>query len=188
MPVIRSVLTRGLLFVGLLAFGVTAYAADMWNDDFTGNPEKRWRFFADTVMGGVSSGRLTFDTENGVSFAQMAGDVSTENRGGFIQFRTELPSSPSADVKGVKIVVKGNGERYFVHLRTTGTLLPWQYYQSGFNTNGEWREVRLPLDSFSPSGSLLRATPKANSIRTAGIVAYGRDHKADIKVRQVGFY
>jgi hypothetical protein len=28
-------------------------------------------------------------------------------------------------------MVRGNNQRYFVHLPTGGTPLPWQYYQAG---------------------------------------------------------
>ena len=52
----------------------------------------------------------------------MTGRVSTENKGGFIQIRMELPTPPSAESAGVRLVVRGNEQRYFVHLRTGGTM------------------------------------------------------------------
>ena len=39
---------------------------------------------------GVSEGKLVFANEEGESFAHMTGRVSTENNGGFIQFRTPV--------------------------------------------------------------------------------------------------
>ena len=45
----------------------------------------------------------------------------------------DLPDAVPSDATGVRLVVRGNAERYFVHLRTTGTVLPWQYYQAGFD-------------------------------------------------------
>ena len=153
---------------------------------FKSGPEQRWRFFADTVMGGRSAGQVEFKTGGG-AYAKLTGDVTTANNGGFIQIRRELASVP-ADTQGVRLVVRGNGERYFVHLRTSGTILPWQYYQAGFATTNGWREVRLPLASFERSGRFLGKTPKASSLKSIGIVAFGRDHKADIEIREVGFY
>ncbi len=157
-------------------------------ETFTGAPETRWRFFTDTVMGGVSSGRLDFVSEGGRVHARMTGKVSTANRGGFIQIRMDLASPPPGEIKGVKLVMRGNRQRYFVHLRTTGTLLPWQYYQAGFEAGASWKEVRLPLSSFTPSGAMLAGTPRATSLTSIGIVAYGRDHEAAIEIREVSFY
>lgn len=91
-----------------------------------------WAFLADTVMGGVSEG--TARIEDGA--LRLTGTVSTENRGGFIQARTALPEGLPVGTSAVRVRVRGNGERYFVHLRTTRTRLPWQYYQAGFETSG----------------------------------------------------
>lgn len=157
-------------------------------EDFETNPATRWEYIADTVMGGVSSGQVSFETNGTDSFARLTGTVSTANRGGFIQFRRQLDDPVPADTGGIRLVVRGNGERYFIHLRTTGTLLPWQFYQSGFEAPGTWTEVRLPLSSFRASGSLLRATPSASTLTSVGVVAYGRDHEALLDVREIGFY
>jgi hypothetical protein len=71
-----------------------------------------------------------------IAYARMTGRVTTANNGGFIQIRKDLGSPPPEGTKGVRLIVRGNGERYFVHLRTSGTLLPWQYYQASFSTTG----------------------------------------------------
>lgn len=157
-------------------------------DDFTSGPEARWRFFTDGVMGGVSTGRTVFTEEQGTALARMTGEVSTANNGGFIQIRTALPDGAPADATGVRLVVRGNGERYFVHLRTRGTRLPWQYYQAGFETSSEWQEIRLPFDGFSASGGLMRTTLRPEGLTSIGIAAYGRDHEVRIDIRAVGFY
>jgi hypothetical protein len=160
----------------------------MMVEDFTMQPETRWRFFADTVMGGVSSGQVRFVEEGGRTHARMTGTVSTANNGGFIQIRLDLATPPPETAQGVRLVVRGNDQTYFVHLRTDGTLLPWQYYQAGFEVTRDWQEVRLPLTAFEASGAILRDVPRAGALTSVGIVAYGRDHEADIEVREVGFY
>lgn len=157
-------------------------------EDFKMEPETRWRFFTDQVMGGVSTGGVDFATEDGHAFARMTGRVSTANRGGFIQMRLDLTSPPPEATTGVRLMVRGNNQRYFVHLRTGGTMLPWQYYQAGFDVSQSWAEVRLPLASFAASGALLRSMPRPGSLASIAIVAYGRDHDARIDVREVGFY
>jgi hypothetical protein len=157
-------------------------------EDFTMQPETRWRFFTDQVMGGASTGGVTFAQEDGIAFAWMTGRVSTANRGGFIQIRLNLASPPPEGTTGVRLVVRGNTQRYFVHLRMGGTLLPWQYYQTGFEVSESWTEVRLPLDAFTVSGALLRTVPKPGSLTSVAVVAYGRNHDGQIDVREVGFY
>jgi hypothetical protein len=157
-------------------------------ENFELRPETRWRFFTDDVMGGVSTGQVTFLKEGNQTYAHMTGNVSTENNGGFIQMRMDLPDGAPEDAKGVRLIVRGNNQPYFIHLRTKGTVLPWQYYQAGFNVKKDWGEVRLPFDAFKRSGRLLRAVPLADNVKSIAIVAYGRDHKAEIDVREVGFY
>lgn len=157
-------------------------------EDFTMQPETRWRFFTDQVMGGVSTGAVGFVQEEGRPFARMTGLVSTANLGGFIQMRLDLAAPPPDGSIGVRLVVRGNDQHYFVHLRTTATLLPWQYYQAGFDVTAGWTEVRLPYDGFEASGALLAKVPASAGLTSLGIVAYGRDHEALIDVAEVGFY
>lgn len=176
------------LAVAVIASAPQASANDMLIDDFESAPEMRWRFFADTVMGGVSQGNVAFASEGTETYARMRGQVSTANNGGFIQMRIALKEPVPADAEGVRLVVRGNDQRYFVHLRTGGTVLPWQYYQAGFMATGDWTEVRLPLGAFKASGGMLRRTPRAKGLTSLGVVAFGRDHDADVSVREVGFY
>jgi len=97
---------------------------------------------------------------------------------------TRLP----ADTNGLRLVVRGNTQRYFVHLRTRGTALSWQYYRAAFDVTGDWTDIRLPITAFRPSGPLLRGTPAAEAIASVGIVAFGRDRTAEIEVREIAFY
>jgi hypothetical protein len=172
----------------LLLLPLTTMAEDIMVETFEVQPETRWRFFTDGVMGGVSSGQVTFLQEDGQAYARMTGRVSTENNGGFIQMRMELPNGAPEGSTGVRLIVRGNDQPYFVHLRTSGTMLPWQYYQAGFEVSSKWAEVRLPFELFRRSGRLLREVPRADSLRSIAVVAYGRDHDAEIDVRQIGFY
>jgi len=180
-----SLLTAMAVWISL---GAQAQARDLLRTPCGAALHSQWTFVADTVMGGVSSGGVSWETNGDAGFARLAGSVSTENRGGFIQFRRDLPYVLPASARGVRLVVRGNGERYFIHLRTRGLVVPWQYFQAGFATSAHWREVRLPLSEFTASGSLMRPTPAASSITSIGVVAYGRDHQARIDVREIGFY
>lgn len=143
----------------------------------------QWRYFGDTVMGGVSDGSARMDG----TALRLTGTVSTANNGGFIQARTELPDGVPDTASGVQLRVRGNGERYFIHLRTRGTRLPWQYYQAGFETGADWRDVTLTWDDFVPSGGLLPRRVSPARIRSLGLVAYGRDHRADVSLQAFGW-
>lgn len=148
----------------------------------------RWTYVSDQVMGGVSTGEARIETEDGAPVLHLTGEVSTANNGGFIQARTLLGTRLPPDTTGVILRARGNDQPYFVHLRTSGTALPWQYYQARFEATRDWQEVRLPFSAFKPSGRLLRKSPRPDTISSLGIVAYGRPHTADVSVRFVGFY
>lgn len=186
-------LIRRLILSGLAALFVgsnvpPASAEPTTIEDFTLQPETRWQFITDGVMGGVSSGQLVFLASDDRPYARMTGRVSTANRGGFIQMRLGLPSPPPKGSTGVRLVVRGNDQRYFVHLRTTGTFLPWQFYQAGFEVTRGWTEVHLPLKDFQGYGMLLQSEVQPQSLTSIAVVGYGRDHEAEIDVREVGFY
>ncbi len=156
--------------------------------DLSLNDPTKWRYFSDQVMGGVSEGKAAFAADDGQPVLRLTGDVSTANRGGFVQVRTDLPTPLLEDAQGVVLSVRGNDQPYFVHLRTRGTALPWPYYQAEFEATDAWQDIRLSFSAFNPSGGLLRKTLRPPSIESLGIVAYGRDHVADVWVRSVGFY
>ena len=58
----------------------------------------------------------------------MTGYVSLENNGGFIQFCKEVNGTGHNDSNGLVINVRGNNQKNLLHIRTTATILPWQYY------------------------------------------------------------
>jgi len=141
-----------------------------------------WSYLADTVMGGVSRGSARIEGDA----LRLTGTVSTENRGGFIQARVAMPDGLPPGATALRLRVRGNGERYFIHLRTTRTSLPWQYYQQGFETGQDWAEVRLPLSGFQPSGRMMAGQVRPEDVRSVGLVAYGRDHVADVSLAALG--
>jgi hypothetical protein len=165
-----------------------ARAGAMMTETFAEAPETRWRFLADTVMGGISTGRLVFLKEGELTFARLTGKVSTANRGGFIQMRSSLAEASPAGTTGVRLIVRGNNQRYFTHLRTRASVFPTQFHQAGFEVTRSWREVRLPFSAFQAQGRALPEPLNGPSLTSIGIVAYGRDHDAEIDVREVGFY
>lgn len=157
-------------------------------ETFEAAPETRWGFFTDGVMGGVSYGQAAVMEEDEAAFARMTGRVSTDNNGGFIQMRMGLPQGVPGEVSGVRLIVRGNDEAYFVHLRTGATQRPWHYFQAAFDVTGEWTEVRLPLTEFKEAGRSGAGPLTGADLRSIAVVAYGRDHDAAIDVQEIGFY
>ena len=152
-----------------------------------------WRFVTDGVMGGASRGRLEFTRDpDGTDFARMTGTVSTANNGGFIQFRAGVDFAAivegGVDPAGMRLRVRGNGETYFVHLRTRSNRRPWHYFAAPFPSTTDWRDIELPFATFRHSSGLTDTPPLIRDIISIGIVAYGRDHAADLSVAKMTIY
>jgi len=170
------------LLLGLcLALATPVGAQTMVIADFAEGVGPDWRFFTDRVMGGKSEGQARID---GGALA-LSGRVSTENNGGFIQVRADLEARLPPDTVGLRLRVRGDGQRYFVHLRSTETRRPWQFYQAGFETGPDWREVTLDLAAFRPMGGGLRGAVEAGQVTSIALVAYGRDHAADVQLSRI---
>lgn len=157
----------------------------IFKDDFQ-NPEK-WKFITDQVMGGVSSGQVDYLKLNNETQAYISGNVSTKNNGGFIQIRRSLKDINLRNTKSIKINVSGNNQKYFLHLRTTGTLLPWQYYQLDFNVQENFKTYNLPIANFKRSSFFISKQIIPEKITSIGIVAFGRDHKANLNIKRIEF-
>ncbi len=155
-------------------------------DDFNEDSISRWQFVSDQVMGGISTGEVDFVSDGDDAIARMIGSVSTENNGGFIQFRRSI-SLPDG-LTGLRLRVRGNNQRYFVHIRTGGTVLPWQYYSAEFFASENWDDIFLPFKNFGRSSRWLNRILEPSMVRSLGIVAYGRDHQADIQVSKLEGY
>ena len=156
----------------------------------TFDPEKvrTWSFFSDGVMGGVSSGKALLKKSGKDNFVRIEGKVSTKNNGGFIQIRHNLRTPIEDQIKGMRLKVRGNGENYYIFIRTSSTLLPWQFYNLEFPTSKKWSTVDLEFKKFKRSSSFLRKIFKSSSIKSIGIVAYGRDHSAKVDVSEIDFF
>ena len=181
-------LMRVLTSLAIFCYMAGAMPSDAHADNllhtYAPPPPEDWIYLSDQVMGGVSQGQAHVEGEH----LRLTGDVSTANRGGFIQVRSDVSTPFPETASGVVIRVRGNGERYFVHLRTRGTVLPWQYYQAPFETTGTWQDLRVPFTAFTPSGRMLRSVPRPETVTSLGFVAYGRDHRADLSAMWVGIY
>ena len=178
-------LRLSLFLIFFVTISSNNFAETMFKDNFQ-EPEQ-WSYVADTVMGGISTGGVEFKTIEGETIAILTGNVTTENNGGFIQIRRDLRRVDLDNANSIKLIAKGNNQKYFVFLRTTGTKLPWQYYQSEFTVNENFNEFILPINEFKKSGMLMSNKINPKKITSIGIVAFGRDHYANISIKELEF-
>ena len=96
--------------------------------------------------------------------------------------------SLSKETKSIKIQVRGNNQEYFIHIRTSGTILPWQYYQAPFIASDKWEIQDIKLIEFKRSGIMLAKKINPKNIKSIAIVAYGKEHEAFIDVNNIIIY
>ena len=193
---VKSAIGLGAILPFLVRSG-EAQAGDttMLIDDFTSSDlvsklGTRWRGVSDQVMGGVSEGKLNYDTILGRNCLRIRGDVRLDNNGGFIQAGLDLGKSmgllDASRYTGMRLAVYGNGEKYSLHLRTPDNTRPWQSYRAHFTAPGTWTVIDLPFADFKP----YRTQPPldVSRLRRLGLVAIGREFTADLAVAEIGFY
>ncbi|WP_306418865.1 CIA30 family protein [Ascidiaceihabitans donghaensis] len=173
----------------LLSLSLAASATWVTGQEATMNIDADWEYVADRVMGGVSAGALQVDDVGGRRAHRLAGDVSTQNNGGFIQMAFDLGDAEVFDASswtGIEIDVFGNDEVYDIRLRTDQLTRPWQSFRATFNAPRQWTTVQVPFTSFEANKT--DATFDPARLRRIGVLAYGRDFKADVAVSQIRFY
>lgn len=194
--VLLRLLLPGMLIMAV-STGLYAQTADtLLIDDFSRQDRRsalgtRWQQFTDQVMGGVSEGRYGFLEIDGKWCIRLQGQVSLENRGGFIQVSLPLyeksGSFDASDYSGVRLLVRGNGERYYVHFKSTQTLFPWQLFSAGFPTTGAWETVDIPFDRFVPE-NLNVDSLNIKRLKRMAIVASKKEFNADVAVARIELY
>ncbi len=189
-----------IIFLLALFIGSNSFANKMIIDDMTnqsGKPDEefcesgnaKWCFVTDKVMGGLSKGSLEVIREGNNYFYRMTGELSLENNGGFIQFRTKIENHPAdKSYEGVRMRIRGNNQEYAVHIRTKYLMLPWQYYQSVFQASDQWTTVEIPFESFKKSNFYQPSSVVSQDIKTIGIVAIGREFRAQIDLASIELY
>ena len=188
---------------------ITSDSEEVLTFPFTLDSRKSWRYISDRVMGGVSDGQVSLEQEEGISFVRLTGNVSTKNRGGFIQLNSSssLFNKPlmfqsirnsekdGKKLQGVRLNVRGNGETYYIFIKTNETKGPSDYYRASFETNSNWEMIELPFNqfvrkrsNFDGSDTIINSKLYPKNIRSFGIIAYGRDFTSDVSVSTVNFY
>ena len=171
-----------VVFVSLSFFclNLSAMIIDNLND-----VRANWSAISDQVMGGISEVNFYELEENGRKFYRLEGDVSTKNNGGFIQSRVGVYLN-SNDFEGIRLKIRGNNNEYFVHLRAP-RMMPWNYYYAEFYASNEWQIIELPLSSFKYSRNQKQGLD-FKTIRSIGLVAYGKDFTAQLDIANIELY
>ena len=150
----------------------------------------QWYSVSDKVMGGISEVSVSYGSFGSRSCIFLTGDVRTENNGGFIQVALNLAKSgktfDASEFVGIRLVVRGNGEKYSMHLRTQDNVRPWQSYRASFTTSSGWKTIELPFVTFLPYR--VNAPLDTTKLRRIGLVAIGRAFRADLALSEVSFY
>jgi uncharacterized protein YbjT (DUF2867 family) len=107
-----------------------------------------WGALDDVVMGGVSVSNFQILEKTAV----FAGNVSTASSGGFASVRTKN-FSPVIDLSGytgVRLRVKGDGQRYKIFLRTE-SIWDGVGYSCSFDTVANtWIDITIPFANLTP--------------------------------------
>jgi hypothetical protein len=149
-----------------------------------------WRSFSDQVMGGISRGQHRFEELDGKPCIRLAGDVSLDNNGGFIQVALPLEDRgrpfDASPYRGIRVSVRGNNSRYYIHLRSRQSQRPWQYYAAEFPATEEWRTLEIPFSDFKPEG--LQEALNTEALLRIAVVAAWKEFAADVAISRLEFY
>ncbi len=145
-----------------------------------------WEFVADTVMGGVSSGRVEQVSHDGRVAHRLTGTVSLDNNGGFIQMAADLPKGDATGWAGIRLQLFGNSELYDIRLRTSALRRPWHSFRTEVTVAPGWQTYDIPFTAFKPHRTDLALD--LSDLTRIGIVAIGRVFEADVAVAGLSFY
>jgi monofunctional biosynthetic peptidoglycan transglycosylase len=117
-----------------------------------------WQTVNDSVMGGISNGRIRITAEKTMVFY---GTLSLDNNGGFASVRSK-PQNLDLNMRDTLVVrARGDGREYSLNLYTQRRLTAFSYRAMFTTKENEWLEVRIPMDRFVATsfGQILKDQP-----------------------------
>ena len=151
------------------------------------NSSKKWEFVSDKVMGGISEGKFEILKDKKNNFLRLSGFVSTENNGGFIQIRSNFDIDEE-NFNGIRIKARGLPSEYFIHIRTSFLLLPWQYYSGKFVVSEVWEDYEILFEDFEKSNFYQPSLFSSSDIKSIGFVAFGKNFEAQLDILQAELF
>ena len=154
---------------------------------------KDWEGFTDRVMGGVSDMRVGVESDGQHRYLAMSGNVSLKNNGGFIQARLLLKeagknSFDASGYRGIRLLVRGTGDGYYLFLRSTRNLLPWSFYMAPIGLTEDWQEILVPFSSFTKGDFGAFSELDLKRLASVAVVAYKKEFAAHLELREIGLY
>jgi hypothetical protein len=140
-------------------------------------------------MGGVSSGKLTPDIIEQQPCLHMQGEVRLDNNGGFVQIALDVSDDVLKNIQnyqGITLAIRGNNERYNIHLRSDDLWFPWQSYRASFSATPQWQTLRILFSEFKPYRT--STALDISELTRIGVVAIGREFDADLCLGKVGLF
>lgn len=115
----------------------------------------QWGNLDDVVMGGCSESTISMETgmgEDGGDGLVFRGNVTSANNGGFASVRSKNFEGglDLGAYEGIKMRLKGNGQRFKVIVRTDTNWDGVGYCRSFDTKEGEWQTIDLPFSEFTP--------------------------------------
>ena len=156
-------------------------AMDLLQNTESENSLKKWEFVSDKVMGGISEGKLEIFKDKKNYFLRLSGIVSTENNGGFIQIRSNFDVDEE-NFNGIRIKARGLPSEYFIHIRTSFLLLPWQYYSGKFVVSEVWEDHEILFEDFEKSNFYQPSLFSSSDIKSIGFVAFGKNFEPQLDI------
>lgn len=194
----RSLLTIAslapLYSIGGRSFARPLTYADRDNlmlSDFSGDEPyimtgARWRGFTDRVMGGVSDADFGASVVDGRRCARMAGNVTRDSGGGFIQMAMYLNNFSASDYAGIELLVFGNDEDYNLHVRTSDCGWHDESYRATFHAEPRWQVIRIPWENLTPNR--VSAPLDTSNLQRIGLLGWMRDFDADLALGTIALY
>lgn len=106
---------------------------------------KNWFAVNDTVMGGVSKGRVALNDAGHLVFT---GDLSMKNNGGFASIRTRDVVDMLDGNNTINVRLRGDGRMYYLSLRDKNRAMAASHRRAIQTKNGQWIDVSVNLDEF----------------------------------------
>jgi NADH dehydrogenase [ubiquinone] 1 alpha subcomplex assembly factor 1 len=112
----------------------------------------QWYPVNDGVMGGRSQSRMDIgETVGEATPLVFSGFVSLENNGGFASQRTRPQRCDFSNARGIRLMVRADGQRYKFILRTDPGF-DGVAYQASFDTvMDRWQQTALDWEIFQPT-------------------------------------
>ena len=63
-------------------------------------------------------------------------------------FRKKITSSELSGFTKVQFKARGNNEKYFLHIKTKGSIFPWVRYLAEFEVSEEWKDYEIKFSEF----------------------------------------